>query len=130
MTASWTSALRRNLSQDRGPAAFVSVATGISSPEAAIGEASGPAISFSYGAPRRVHRVEPSRVFRALTKAMAPRRTRERLQHDRKTLRKALSEYEAGAMAHLDELEQARVIESIARRIADLDAKIDALGGA
>ena len=32
---------------------------------------------------------------------MAPRRTRERLQHDRKTLRKVLSEYEAGAMAHL-----------------------------
>ena len=33
-------------------------------------------------------------------------------------------------MAHLDELEQARVIESITRRIADLDAKIDALNGA
>jgi len=33
-------------------------------------------------------------------------------------------------MAHLDELEQARVIESIARRIADLDAMIEALGGA
>ena len=61
---------------------------------------------------------------------MAPRRTRERLQHDRKTLHKALRDYEAGAMAHLDELEQARVIESIARRIADLDAKIEALGGA
>ena len=45
-------------------------------------------------------------------------------------MRKALSEYEAGAMAHLDELEQARVIESIAQRIADLDAKIEALGGA
>jgi hypothetical protein len=61
---------------------------------------------------------------------MAPRRTRERLQHDRKTLRKALKEYQAGTMAHLDELEQARVIESIARRIADLDAMIEALGGA
>jgi len=61
---------------------------------------------------------------------MAPRRTRERLQHDRRTLRKALNDYEAGAMAHLDELEQARVIESIAQRIADLDAKIEALGGA
>ena len=61
---------------------------------------------------------------------MAPRRTRERLQHDRKTLRKALSEYESGAMAHLDELEQARVIESIAQRIADLDSKIEALGDA
>jgi hypothetical protein len=68
--------------------------------------------------------------FAPLPGAMAPRRTRERLQHDRKTLRKALSDYEAGAMAHLDELEQARVIESIARRIADLDAKIEALGGA
>ena len=61
---------------------------------------------------------------------MAPRRTRERLQHDRKTLRKVLSEYEAGAMAHLDELEQARVIESIAQRIADLDAKIEELDAA
>jgi len=33
-------------------------------------------------------------------------------------------------MAHLDELEQARVIESITKRIADLDEKIEALGGA
>ena len=61
---------------------------------------------------------------------MPPRRTRERLQHDRTTLRKVLSDYEAGAMAHLDELEQARVIESIVRRIADLDAKIDAIESA
>jgi hypothetical protein len=61
---------------------------------------------------------------------MAPRRTRERLQHDRTTLRKALSDYEAGVMDHLDELEQARVIESITRRIADLDAKIEELGTA
>ena len=61
---------------------------------------------------------------------MAPRRTRERLQHDRKTLRKALRDYEAGPMGHLDELEQARVIESITQRIADLDAKIEALGSA
>lgn len=61
---------------------------------------------------------------------MAPRRTRERLQHDRKTLRRALRDYEAGPMAHLDELEQARVIESITKRIADLDEKIEALGGA
>lgn len=67
--------------------------------------------------------------FAPLPGAMAPRRTRERLQHDRKTLRKALSDYEAGAMDHLDELEQARVIESITRRIADLDAKIEALEG-
>ena len=68
--------------------------------------------------------------FAPLPGAMAPRKTRERLQHDRKTLRKALRDYEAGVMAHLDELEQARVIESITRRIADLDAKIEALGGA
>ena len=61
---------------------------------------------------------------------MAPKRTRERLQHDRKTLRKALRDYQAGPMDHLDELEQARVIESITRRIADLDAKIDAFDGA
>jgi hypothetical protein len=61
---------------------------------------------------------------------MAPRKTRERLQHDRKTLRKALREYETGPVAHLDELEQTRVIESITQRIADLDAKIEALGGA
>ena len=60
---------------------------------------------------------------------MAPRRTKERLQHDRKTLRKALRDYQAGVMDHLDELEQARVIESITRRIADLDAKIESLGG-
>lgn len=33
-------------------------------------------------------------------------------------------------MTHLDELEQARVAESIVRRIADLDDKIEALGGA
>ena len=33
-------------------------------------------------------------------------------------------------MAHLDELEQTRVIESITRRIADLDSKIEALGDA
>ena len=65
-----------------------------------------------------------------LLRAMAPRRTRERLQHDRKTLRKALKDYQAGPMDHLDELEQARVIDSITRRIADLDAKIEALGGA
>ena len=68
--------------------------------------------------------------FAPLPSAMPPRRTRERLQHDRTTLRRALSDYEAGAMAHLDELEQARVIESITQRIADLDAKIDALNGA
>ena len=39
-------------------------------------------------------------------------------------------DYEAGPMAHLDELEQARIIESIAQRIAELDAKIEELGGA
>ena len=61
---------------------------------------------------------------------MAPRRTRERLTHDRTTLRKALRDYEAGVMDHLDELEQARVIESITQRIADLDARIEALDGA
>lgn len=61
---------------------------------------------------------------------MAPPRTKERLQHDRKTLTKALRDYEAGAMTHLDELEQARVIESIARRISELDSKIEALDGA
>lgn len=68
--------------------------------------------------------------FAPLRGTMAPTRTRERLQHDRKTLRKALQDYEAGPMAHLDELEQARVIESITKRIADLDEKIEALGGA
>jgi hypothetical protein len=42
---------------------------------------------------------------------------------------KALEDYEAGAMAHLDEMEQASIIESIARRIADIDATIRALDG-
>jgi hypothetical protein len=44
-------------------------------------------------------------------------------------LRKALQDYEAGAMAHLDEVEQASIAESIARRIADIDARIEALDG-
>ena len=65
---------------------------------------------------------------RPLPKAMAPRRTRQRLQRDRTILCRALRDYEAGAVTHLDEPEQAHVIESIAQRIAELDAKSDALG--
>ncbi len=65
-----------------------------------------------------------------LRAAMPRTKTRQRLQHDLNMLHKALSDYEAGYMKHLDEVELARFIESITRRIADIDAKIDALGGA
>jgi hypothetical protein len=61
---------------------------------------------------------------------MAPRSTKHRLQHDRAILLKTLEDYEAGAMTHLDEIEQATIVEGIARRIADIDAEIEALDGA
>ena len=52
------------------------------------------------------------------------------MQHDRAMLSKALEDYEAGAMAHLDENEQASLLESLTRRIAEIDARIDSLNGA
>jgi hypothetical protein len=61
---------------------------------------------------------------------MVRRRTRRRLEHDRDLLCRALEDCEAGAMEHLDEAEQASVVESIAKRIADIDARIRALGDA
>jgi hypothetical protein len=45
-------------------------------------------------------------------------------------LRKALRDYEAGAMGHLDEVELASIVESITRRLADIDARIRALESA
>ena len=59
---------------------------------------------------------------------MAPPRTRQRLQLDRDILCRVLADYEAGAATHLDEAERASLVESISRRIADLDARIEALG--
>jgi hypothetical protein len=59
---------------------------------------------------------------------MAPKRTRERLERDRTILCRALKDYEAGTVTELDELERVRIAESIARRIAELDAKIEAFG--
>ena len=59
---------------------------------------------------------------------MARRKTRESLARDRKTLGDVLSDYEAGAMAHLDPSEQASVVESIRKRIAELDAIIERVG--
>jgi hypothetical protein len=58
---------------------------------------------------------------------MAPRRTRQRLQRDRQVLFDALNDYEAGPVGHLDELEQATTVDSIRKRIADLDARIEQL---
>ena len=63
-------------------------------------------------------------------RGMAPRRTSRRLRHDRAMLCKALEDYQAGTMDHLDEVERAGVVENIARRIADIDARIEALDGA
>jgi hypothetical protein len=60
---------------------------------------------------------------------MGRKRTRRRLQHDRMMLSKALEDYEAGAMAHLDVKEQASLLESLTRRIADIDARIESLDG-
>jgi hypothetical protein len=60
---------------------------------------------------------------------MAPRATKRRLQHDREMLSKALEDYEAGPMAHLDETEQANIVDSIMRRIADIDTRIRSLDG-
>ena len=45
-------------------------------------------------------------------------------------LSKALEDYEAGAMAHLDESEQASLLESLTQRIAEIDARIESLNGA
>jgi hypothetical protein len=44
-------------------------------------------------------------------------------------LSKALEDYRAGAMAHLDESEQASLLESLTRRIAEIDARIESLDG-
>jgi len=63
-------------------------------------------------------------------RAMARNRTKRRLQHDRMMLSKALEDYQAGAMAHLDESEQASLLESLTRRIAEIDARIDSLDDA
>jgi hypothetical protein len=57
---------------------------------------------------------------------MAPSRTRQRLQHDRDLLCRMLEDYEGGAIAHLDEREQASIVESIQQRIADIDARMEA----
>ena len=66
----------------------------------------------------------------AWPEVMARNRTRRRLQHDRMMLAKALEDYEAGAMAHLDESEQASLLESLTRRIAEIDARIESLDDA
>jgi hypothetical protein len=52
------------------------------------------------------------------------------LQHDRALLCRVLEDCETGAMAHLDEAEQASIAENIAKRIADIDARIRALDDA
>lgn len=41
---------------------------------------------------------------------------------------KALSDYEAGGLAHLDRVERDAMVESIRRRIADLDARLEKVG--
>jgi hypothetical protein len=61
---------------------------------------------------------------------MAPRRTSRRLRHDRAILCKALEDCRAGTMTHLDEVERASTVESLTRRIADIDATIAALDDA
>ncbi|HEY7005321.1 MAG TPA: hypothetical protein VH392_02460 [Sphingomicrobium sp.] len=40
-----------------------------------------------------------------------------------------LKDYEAGAMAHLDVREQESILESIKRRIADIEARMRAMNG-
>jgi hypothetical protein len=60
---------------------------------------------------------------------MAPRSTRQRLEHDRGMLCNVLKDYEAGAMAHLDVREQESILESIKRRIADIEARMRAMNG-
>jgi hypothetical protein len=78
--------------------------------------------------------IEPSRSVEAQTlncmglARMARRKTRESLARDRAMLRSALGDYEAGAMAHLDQSEQASVVESLRQRIAELDAMIEEAG--
>lgn len=76
--------------------------------------------------------IELLKRFRTLTlrRDMAPRKTRDRLKHDRKMLGKALRDCEAGGMDHLEPIEQASMIESIKQRIADLDARIEQLDAA
>jgi hypothetical protein len=59
---------------------------------------------------------------------MAPKRTRERLERDRTILCRALKDYETGTVTDVDEPERTRIAESIARRIAELDAKIESFG--
>jgi hypothetical protein len=45
-------------------------------------------------------------------------------------LLRLLEDCEAGAMDHLDEAEQASIVENIANRIAEIEARIRALGDA
>ena len=59
---------------------------------------------------------------------MARRKTRESLARDHEMLRDALSDCEAGAMAHLEPSERASVVQSIKQRIAALDAIIGRVG--
>jgi len=61
---------------------------------------------------------------------MAPRKTKERLKHDRRMLSKALLDCETGRMEHLEPVEQTNMIESIKQRIVELDARIDELDAA
>ena len=56
---------------------------------------------------------------------MAPRKTRERLEHDRRMLCRALRDYEDGAVAGVEPSEHDNIVNSIKRRIADLDSMID-----
>jgi hypothetical protein len=59
---------------------------------------------------------------------MAPRKTKESLERDLRNLRKALRAHDSGAMAHLDAIERSDVVKSIQKRIAELDAKLEAIG--
>ena len=59
---------------------------------------------------------------------MAPRKTRERLEQDRRILRHALCDFKTNAQDHLDPAEQKSVVESIKRRIQDIDARIEQFG--
>jgi hypothetical protein len=59
---------------------------------------------------------------------MAPRKTKERLEHDRRILRKALRDFASSTKPHLDPGEQACMVESIRQRLVDLDARIAAIG--
>ena len=61
---------------------------------------------------------------------MAGATTRDRLQrlrHDRNMLSKMLKDYRTQVMPHLDEREHASVLESIQRRIADIDERMKTL---